>query len=710
MRINELARELKLTSKDLLEKLPGLLGVTFANHASSLTAEQVRLVRERILEDEAEEAEETAEAAPAATAPAEAAAPVPAPAPAPEPAPTAPVATAPAAPAPAPASAPETAPTAAAAPAVLQIKPQVIVKELAVGLGVKPNLLIAELMRMNIFATINDRIDFKIAQQLGQRHGIKVEHEKKAPEPPKPKAPQPKKKEVKVEVVDRPEELLPRPPVVTFMGHVDHGKTSLLDYIRKTKVAAREAGGITQHIGAYMVEERDKLITFIDTPGHAAFTAMRARGANVTDIAVIVISAEEGLKPQTLEAIQHARAAGVSIMCAINKIDLPGARVDRVLGQLQQEGLAPEQYGGQTICCPVSATTGQGVDELLEMILLQADLMELKAAARKKAQGYVLEAQMEPGMGPTATVLVKSGTLQVGDAIVCGLCWGRVKALINDRGAKVRTATPSYAVRVLGLTSVPEAGAEFQAIASDREARKMAEERQEAGRLQALQAPRRGFSLDDLFNQTDSGALRELQIVLKCDMQGSVEAIQQSLQEIKSTKVQLKVVLAGVGNVSANDILLAKASGAIVVGFHVGVDDGVNAVARREGVEIRLYSIIYELIDQVRAAMAGLLDPIVRETVTGQALVKQVFDLSRRGAVAGCLVKSGRISSRSRARIRRAGAVVYEGAVASLKRFQNDASEVREGQECGIRLDNFQNIQANDIIEAYDVQKIAQEL
>jgi len=563
-------------------------------------------------------------------------------------------------------------------------------------------------MKKNVFATINDKIDFKIARELAEKHGCHLEMERKPAEPPKPPPPpKPKKTEAPEE---RPDELLPRPPVVTFMGHVDHGKTSLLDYIRKTKVAAGEAGGITQHIGAYLVTYNDKQIAFIDTPGHAAFTAMRARGANLTDIAVIVVSAEEGVKPQTLEAIDHARAAKVAIMVAINKIDLPGANVTRVMGELQKIGLSPEEFGGQTIVCPVSAVTGEGVDRLLEMILLQAEMMELKAAPRKRAEGYVIEAQLEPGMGPVATLLVKSGTLRVGDALVCGDYWGRVKALMDDRGVKVRTAGPAQPVRCMGLTAVPEAGAHFEVVENDRVARSISEEKLAARRLGQLTQTRRGMTLDDLLNRTDGGAARTLSVVLKADVQGTLEAIRQALGEIKSDKVSLGVVHGGVGNITVNDILLAKASNAIVVGFHVAADEGVAKVAKREGVEIRFYNIIYELIDEVRLAMAGLLEPVVRENVTGQLEVKQVFELSRKGTVAGCIVRSGRITSKSRVRVKRQGEVLFQGALLSLKRFQNDAAEVREGQECGVRIENFTAFQAGDIIEAFDIQRIAQQL
>jgi len=700
MRVHDLARELNLTSKEAMLRLAGM-GIVVTNHAASLTPEQVKLVREKF-GSSAIPTTRFAKAVPVIQAPA------PAPASAAAAPPAAPP-TAPAATAAAPAAPPMAPAEAAAGPrTIYAAHPQLVVKEFAVDLGVKPNILIAELMKKNVFATINDKIDFKIARELAEKHGCRLEMERKPVEPPKPPPPpKPKKTEAPE---DRPDELLPRPPVVTFMGHVDHGKTSLLDYIRKTKVAAGEAGGITQHIGAYLVTFNDKQIAFIDTPGHAAFTAMRARGANLTDIAVIVVSAEEGVKPQTLEAIDHARAAKVAIMVAINKIDLPGANVTRVMGELQKIGLSPEEYGGQTIVCPVSAVTGEGVDHLLEMILLQAEMMELKAAPRKRAEGYVIEAQLEPGMGPVATVLVKSGTLRVGDALICGDYWGRVKALMDDRGVKVRTAGPAQPVRCMGLTAVPEAGARFEVVENDRVARAISEEKLAARRLGQLAQNRRGLTLDDLLNRTEGSSTRTLSVVLKADVQGTLEAIRQALGEIKSDKVALSIVHGGVGNITVNDILLAKASSAIVVGFHVAADEGVAKAAKREGVEIRFYNIIYELIDEVRLAMAGLLEPVMRENVTGQLEVKQVFELSRKGTVAGCIVRSGRITSKSRIRVKRQGEVLFQGGLLSLKRFQNDAAEVREGQECGVRVENFSAFQPGDIIEAFEVQRIAQQL
>ena len=674
MRVHELAKELTLSSKDLLDKLHAL-GMDVKNHMSTLTPEQVQQVRS---------------GAPAAPA----AAPVPA---ATEKAPK------PAAPPPPP---PPEPPAPVVEKKVILHGP-IIVKELAEQLGVKPNQLIAELMTMNVFASINEKVDPRVVQQVAHKHGFIVEHEKKQPErPPPPPKPE---EEKPAPVTDREQDKMPRPPIVTFMGHVDHGKTSLLDHIRRTRVAQGEDGGITQHIGAYMVTYNDHTITFLDTPGHAAFTAMRARGATLTDIAVIVIAADDGIMPQTREAIQHAKAANVCMMIAINKIDLRTANVDRVKRQLQQEGLTPEDWGGDLVCCPVSAATGEGIDHLLEMILLQAEMLELKANPRRRGQGFVIEARLEAGMGPTANLLVRAGTLQVGDAIVCGPCWGRVKALINDVGVKVRTAGPSFAVKCLGLNSVPEPGTEFEVYPNDKAARAVATERMEKRRLEAISTPRRA-SLEDLLKPQSGPAVQELVVVLKADVQGSLEAIQQALRDIKSEKVTLKIALAGVGSINENDVLLASASNAIIIGFHVSKESGATAAAKREGVEVRLYSVIYELLDDIRDAMAGLLEPMLKQNVIGHAQIRQVFELSKKGRVAGCMVTDGRVTSRSRARVVRDGEVVYEGALASLKRFQNDASEVREGQECGIRLDNFPDFAAGDVIELYEVEKIEQSL
>ena len=695
MRVHELAKELSITGKDLVAKLHDLKHDVKNNPMSTLTPEQVELARKMFGGPKA-----SSNAVPAIK---------------PAPTPAAPLhsaakempksiahkamadKSAPPSPAPVPVPTPKR---------VIAIRGSIVVKEFAEQLGLKPNQLIAELMTMNVFASINERVDFKIAQQLAEKRGFTLEHEKKVVEH-KP-LPRPEDKAVEPEE-DRAADLVPRPPVVTFMGHVDHGKTSLLDKIRHAHVAQGEDGGITQHIGAYMVQYHDRSITFLDTPGHAAFTAMRARGANLTDIAVIVIDGVDGVMPQTREAIQHAKAADVCIMFAINKIDLRNANVDRVKRQLQQDGITPEDWGGDAVCCPVSAITGDGIDHLLEMILLQSDMLELKSNPKRRAQGFVIEARLEAGMGPTANLLVTRGTLQVGDALVCGPYWGKIKALINDQGIKVRTAGPSSAVKCLGMTNVPEPGMEFKVYSDERVARSISEERMAKKRLDDISVPKRA-SLDDLLRKPTGPEKQYLSLVLKTDVQGSLEAIQQALLGIKSDKVFLKVVLAGVGTITENDVLLASASNAIILGFHVSKEEGVSGMAKREGVEIRLYSVIYELLDNVRDAMIGLLVPISRESVIGHAEIRQVFEISKKGKIAGCMVVDGRASSRSRARIKREGDVAYEGSVVSLKRFQNDAAEVRDGQECGLRLGDFSDYRVGDIIEFYEMENIAQQL
>lgn len=592
-------------------------------------------------------------------------------------------------------------------------KPQVSVKELAEKMGLKPNQLIADLMRMNIFASINQDVDIKVAIQVGEKHGIIIEQKKKEKPQPKPVAePQKTKKPEAPKAEDRPEDLTSRPPIVTFMGHVDHGKTSLLDRIRQTKVVTGESGGITQHIGAYTVDMDDHKITFLDTPGHAAFTAMRARGANLTDIAVLVVAAEDGVMPQTIEAINHAKAAGVTIIIAMNKMDLPAANPDRLKQQLNENGIMVEDWGGNIGCVPVSAQTGMGIDDLLERITLEAEMLELKANARKQATGYVIEAQMETGMGPTATLLVRDGTLKVGDSVLCGAQYGRIKALIDCQGKKVRTAGPSYAVKCLGLTGVPGAGDEFSVCKNDKEAKQLSTEMLADIKEQELTnaMPKSKMSLDDLFGAAGTGEVKELPVIIKCDVQGSIEAIQHSLEGIKSDKVKLNILTTNVGNITSSDVMLASASSAIILGFHVAKENGVTAAAKREGVEIRLYSIIYELLEEVEAAMCGLLEPELREEHLGKAEIRQVFELGKRNKIAGCMVVEGKITSRASIRIRRSGDVIYKGTIGSLKRFQNDASEVRDGQECGIRPDNFLAFVEGDLIEAYTVEKVAQKL
>jgi translation initiation factor IF-2 len=589
---------------------------------------------------------------------------------------------------------------------VIHIKPPIIVRELATQLGVKPHQLIAELMTFNIFANINQTIEPDMATKICENHGFVFEMERRekgagvhkvepvivAPPPPEP---------------PKEEELEARGPIITFMGHVDHGKTSLMDAIRKTRVAAGEAGGITQHIGAYSVEYKDTKITFLDTPGHAAFTAMRARGANVTDIVVLVVAADDGLMPQTIEAINHAKAAPhVKIMVAINKIDLPSANIDRVKQQLQEHELTPEDWGGETIVVPVSATKGTGIDQLLDMMALQAEVMELKASPTATPRGTVIEAQVEPGRGPTATVIVQMGTLKVGDPFICGDYYGKVKSLMNELGKPMKNAGPSTPVKVLGFTGLPDAGDEFLVMESERSAKTLSEERIVSKRAEKLTTPQRA-TLESLLEVADGKKV--LRLVLKCDAQGSLEALTGALKQIESKKVDLEIIHAGVGPISESDILLASASNAVVIGFNIKVENMAVGAAKSEGVQIKLYSIIYELIDQIKEAMAGLLDPEHRESVIGHAEVKQVFQLSR-GIVAGCLVTDGRIARAARARVLRRRQPVYDGGMSTLRRFQDDVKEVRSGLECGIKLGDFSEYQAGDIIECYQLEQIAQKL
>jgi translation initiation factor IF-2 len=606
------------------------------------------------------------------------------------------------------AAAVETAAAEAGAPAqnVIHIKPPIIVKQLAAELGLKPHQLIAELMNFNIFANINQTIEPDIASKIAESHGFVLEKERRekgggvhkveqvvvAPPPP---------------VIEKAEELKPRAPIITFMGHVDHGKTSLMDAIRKTRVAAGEAGGITQHIGAYTVEHKGHKITFIDTPGHAAFTAMRARGANVTDIVVLVIAADDGIMPQTIEAINHAKAAPhVEIMVAINKVDLPSANIDKVKKQLQDRDLTPEDWGGKTIVCEVSATRGTGIDHLLEMMLLQAEVMDLKASPTARPRGTVIEAQVEPGRGPTASVIVQMGTLKVGEPFICGDYSGKVKSLLDDRGKPIKEAGPSTPVKVLGFTGLPNAGDEFLVMESERATKTLSDERLVAKRAEKLTVPQRA-TLETLLES--AAGTKILRLVLKCDTQGSVEALTAALKQIESKKVDLEMIHAGVGPISESDILLASASSAVVIGFNTKVENMAVTAAKREGVQIKLYSIIYELLDQMKDAMAGLLDPEFRETVLGHAEVKQVFELSK-GIVAGCLVTDGRIARTGRARVIRKRQPVYDGGLSTLRRFQDDVKEVRSGLECGIKLGDFSEYQVGDIIECYQLEAMAQKL
>jgi translation initiation factor IF-2 len=590
---------------------------------------------------------------------------------------------------------------------IIHIKPPIIIKELAAQLGLRPPQIMKDLIDIGIFAAINQSIEPDIAAVICKKHGFTFEKEKREKgggvhkveivvQPPK----EPEK--------PREEELKLRGPIVTFMGHVDHGKTSLMDYIRHSSVAAGEAGGITQHIGAYRVDYKGQQITFLDTPGHEAFTAMRARGANVTDIVVLVVAADDGPMPQTMEALAHARAAKVPIIVAINKIDLPSANLDKVKGQLQEKGLVAEDWGGDVIMCPVSALKGTGIDHLLEMILLQAEVLELKASPTAAPRGTVIEAQIEPGRGPTATVIVRMGTLKIGQAFICGHFSGKVKSLIDDKGQQIKEAPPSTPVRILGFAGLPNAGDELLVMESEKDAKTLSGERLDAQRKEKLATPQRP-TLENIFDTLDAGKHPLLKLVIKCDVQGSLEALEHSLGKIQSKKIDLDILHAAVGPVTESDILLASASNAVVIGFNIKVESSAAAAAKREGVQIKLFSIIYELIDQVKESMAGMLDPEVRESVIGHAEVKKVFDLSK-GKVAGCLVIDGRIARTARARVLRGRQPIYDGGLSTLRRFQDDVKEVRNGLECGIKLGDFNEYEAGDIIECYNLEKVPQKL
>jgi translation initiation factor IF-2 len=595
---------------------------------------------------------------------------------------------------------------------VISIKPPIVVRELAEQLKQKPFKIIADLMESGVFANVNQAIEEAVAQRICAKYGFRFEVEKRERGSGLVHAPV---KTVELDVEDKLKDLVSRAPVVTIMGHVDHGKTTLLDVIRKSNVAAGEAGGITQHIGAYTISfphpERKKeiaQITFLDTPGHAAFSSMRARGANVTDIVVLVVAANDGVMPQTLEALSHARAAKVPVLVAVNKMDHPNANALKVRQQLQDKGLVPDDWGGDTIFVEVSGLTKQGVDKLIEMILLQADLLELKANPNRRAKGNVIESGLEPG-GPTATVLVRKGTLRVGDVIICGQYYGRVRALISEEGKRLKEAAPSVAVKVLGLNGVPEAGLEFSVVEDERAARDLAEKRGQEAKALGQEATRAKVTLENLFDQLASSTSKVLKVVVKADTQGSVEAIVDALKKIESEKVSLEVIHSAVGTITESDVALASASDAVILGFHTRIDSGVADKAKHEGVQIKLYAIIYELVDQVKEAMAGLLDPLLKDLTLGAAEVRKIFELSKGAPVAGCMVVSGRIV-KGKVRVRRRKEIIYEGITQSLRRFQDEVNEVRAGMECGIRIEAFSDFQIGDNIECYAMEKVAQKL
>ena len=570
--------------------------------------------------------------------------------------------------------------------------PEVItIKELAEKMKLRPADIVKKLFLQGTIVTINQEIDFEKAEEIAMEYDVLCEKEKKV--------------NVIEELLKEDEEdekdMVPRPPVICVMGHVDHGKTSLLDAIRQTNVTSREAGGITQHIGAYVVDYNGQKITFLDTPGHEAFTAMRMRGAQATDIAILVVAADDGVMPQTVEAINHAKAAGVEIIVAINKIDKPSANVERVKQELSEYELIPEDWGGNTVFVPVSAHTKEGIPELLEMILLTAEVKELKANPNRRARGLVIEAQLDKGRGPVATVLVQKGTLRVGDAVAAGCCYGKVRAMMDDKGNRVKEAGPSTPVEILGLNDVPNAGEIFIAHQNEKEARSFAETFIAESKNKLIEDTKAKLSLDDLFSQIKAGNVKELPIIVKADVQGSVEAVKQSLVKLSNEEVVVKVIHGGVGAINESDVSLASASNAIIIGFNVRPDAQAKSIADREKVDMRLYRVIYQAIEDVEAAMKGMLDPVYEEQVTGHAVVRQTFKASGVGTIAGSYVLDGKITRGSKARITRDGEQIFEGPLASLKRFKDDVKEVAAGYECGLVFEKFNDLQEDDQIEAY---------
>ena len=565
------------------------------------------------------------------------------------------------------------------------------IRELADKMKMQPSVIVKKLFMQGIMVTVNHEIDFEKAQEIAMDFDIIAEQEEKV--------------DVIEELLKEEEEdeatLVARPPVVCVMGHVDHGKTSLLDAIRKTNVTDREAGGITQHIGAYVVSIKGQKITFLDTPGHEAFTAMRMRGANATDIAVLVVAADDGVMPQTIEAINHAKAAGVEIIVAINKIDKPSANIERVKQELSEYELVPEDWGGSTIFVPVSAKTQEGIEDLLEMILLTAEVGELKANPKRRARGLVIEAQLDKGKGPVATILVQKGTLHVGDFIAAGACSGKVRAMMDDKGRRVKEAGPSTPVEILGLSDVPNAGEVLVATENDKEAKNFAATFISENKNRLLEETKAKMSLDDLFNQIQEGNLKELNIVVKADVQGSVEAVKQSLVKLSNEEVVVKIIHGGVGAINESDVTLASASNAIIIGFNVRPDATAKAIAEQEGVDLRLYRVIYQAIEDVEAAMKGMLDPVFEEKVIGHGEIRQVFKASGVGNIAGSYVMDGIFQRGCSVRISREGTQIFEGPLASLKRFKDDVKEVRAGYECGLVFEGFNDIQEFDQVEAY---------
>ncbi|WP_425426419.1 translation initiation factor IF-2 [Thermicanus aegyptius] len=581
-------------------------------------------------------------------------------------------------------------------PTKIVIGETINVGEFAKMMGKEPGEVIKKLLLLGVMATINQEIEFDVASLVAGDYGIEVEKKVIINED----------EFETIEEHDDPENLVERPPVVTIMGHVDHGKTTLLDSIRHTRVTATEAGGITQHIGAYQVEINGKWITFLDTPGHEAFTAMRARGAKVTDITILVVAADDGVMPQTIEAINHAKAANVPIIVAVNKVDKPNANPDRVKQELSEYGLVPEEWGGDTIFVHVSALKGEGIHELLEMILLVAEVQELKANPNKRARGTVIEAELDKGKGPVATVLVQSGTLRVGDSVVVGTAYGRIRSMTNDLGRRLKEAPPSTPVAITGLDSVPEAGDQFMVFEDDGKAKTIASHR--AMKKREIELKKNQVSLDDLFSQIKEGEIKDLNLIIKADVQGSVEALKSSIEKIHVDGVRVRIIHTGVGAINESDVTLASASNAVIIGFNVRPVANAKAMAEQEKVEIRLHCIIYKVIEEIENALKGMLEPVYEEKVIGQVEVRQIFKVSKVGTIAGCYVMEGKITRDSGVRVIRDGIVIYEGKLDSLKRFKDDAREVSQGYECGLTIKNYNDIKEGDVLEAFVMETVKQ--
>lgn len=655
-RVYELAKEYNLTNKELMALLEEH-GVRVKNGMSNLDPDTVALIESELADEPVDEAESTSEETVENT------------------------------------SEPEKIGTNGG----LQVEEGTTVADLATSLALQPSALIMRLMKLRVMASINQRLDYETLVMLGEHLNFEAVRSRTLEE------------ELLTEIPDDPESLQPRAPVVTIMGHVDHGKTSLLDSIRQSNISESEAGNITQHIGAYHVKLKGGSIVFLDTPGHAAFTAMRARGAQVTDIVVLIVAADDGVMPQTIEAISHAKAAKVPIVVAVNKMDVPGARPDYVKQQLSEQELLPEDWGGQTICVETSAIDGTGIDFLLEMLLLEAALLELKANPNKSARGVVIEAEVDKGRGAIATVLVQSGTLRVGDVFVSGRYSGRVRAMMDDFGKRMKEAGPSCPVEVLGFTGVPEAGDRFYVVESDKDARAISETRQDQYRNEKLGANSH-VSLDNLFQQIQEGEIKELNVVLKGDVQGSVQAVASSLLELSTDEVKINIIHQAVGGITETDILLASASDAIVVGFNVHPTTEAVQAKETEGIDVRTYNVIYNLISYIRSSMEGLLEPEVREVVIGRAEVRELFRVPRLGWIAGSYVNWGRISFNQPLRILRDNRLIHEGKVNSLRRFKDNVNEVQANYECGIGIETFDDLKVGDVLECYVHEQVARSL